>query len=62
MGKNEIQLVRNADCLGVLVHTGGGGEDSLGCFRHTWAGVEADIIARDALNAAQEIVAWAGGH
>lgn len=61
MGKNEILLARNAGCPGVLVRTGGG-EDSLGRFRYTWAGAEAYIIARDALEAVQEIAVWAGGH
>jgi len=54
MGKNEIVLAKNAGCKGVLVRTGGG-EGSLGPFRHTWQGYEADMVVRDALAAALEI-------
>lgn len=55
MGKNEIVLAHNARCKGVLVLTGGG-RASLAQFRHTWAGHEADIIAENALDAAEKII------
>ena len=54
MGKNEIVMARNAGCKGILVLTGGG-ERSLGEFRHTWADYEADIIADNALEAVKAI-------
>lgn len=54
MGKNEIILAHNAGCKGILVLTGGG-KDSLGVFRDTWAGHEADFIADDAYAAVKYI-------
>ena len=56
MGKNEIVLAENAGCKGALVLTGGG-KGSLGEFRHTWEGFEADRIAENALEAARTIAA-----
>lgn len=56
MGKNEIVLAKNVGCMGILVRTGAG-EGSLGAFRHTWAGYEADFIAENALAAAEMIAA-----
>ena len=55
MGKNEIVMAYNAGCKGVLVLTGGG-QGSLGEFRHTWADYEADIIADNALEAVKNIL------
>jgi D-glycero-D-manno-heptose 1,7-bisphosphate phosphatase len=55
MGKNEIVLARNAGMKGILVLTGGG-RGSLGEFRYTWAGYEADTIAENALTAVQWIL------
>ena len=55
MGKNEIVMARNAGCKGVLVLTGGG-ERSLGEFRHTWKEYEADLIADNALEAVKAII------
>lgn len=55
MGMNEIVMARNAGCKGILVLTGGG-QGSLGEFRDTWAGYEADIIAENALEAVKAIV------
>lgn len=55
MGKNEIIMAHNAGCKGVLVLTGGG-KDSLGIFRDTWADHEADIIAAHALDAVKRII------
>ena len=54
MGKNEIVMAHNAGCKGILVMTGGG-KDSLGKFRDTWADHEADIIAEDVLEAVKMI-------
>ena len=54
MGKNEIIMAHNAGCCGILVLTGGG-KDSLGKFRSTWEGHEADIIAQDVLDAVRRI-------
>lgn len=54
MGKNEIILAHNAGCKGILVLTGGG-KDSLGKFRDTWADHEADMIADNVLEAIKEI-------
>jgi len=56
MGKNEIVLAKNARCCGALVLTGGG-QDSLSAFRHMWEGYEADLIAENALAAAEKIAA-----
>lgn len=50
MGKNEIIMARNAGCHGALVLTGAG-QGSLGNFRSTWSGFEADLIAGNALEA-----------
>ncbi len=55
MGKNEIVMAHNAGCKGILVLTGGG-KGSLGEFRNTWAGHEADVIAENALEAVKAIV------
>ncbi len=54
MGKNEIILAHNAGCKGILVLTGGG-KDSLGKFRHTWADHEADVIADNVLEAVKDL-------
>jgi len=54
MGKNEIVMAQNAGCKGVLVLTGGG-KASLGEYRHTWEGYEADIIADNVLEAVKSI-------
>ena len=55
MGKNEIVMAYNAGCKGVLVLTGGG-QGSLGEFRHTWADYKADIIADNALESVKNIL------
>ena len=55
MGKNEIVMAHNAGCKGILVLTGGG-KDSLGKFRDTWADHEADLIADDVLDAICKII------
>jgi len=55
MGKNEIIMAHNAGCKGILVLTGGG-KDSLGKFRDTWADHKADIIAKNALEAVQTTI------
>lgn len=55
MGKNEIILAHNAGCKGILVLTGGG-KDSLGIFRSTWANHEADLIAENALEAVRALL------
>jgi len=55
MGKNEIIMARRAGCRGILVLTGGG-KASLGEFRSTWAGYEADLIAENALEAVKKIL------
>lgn len=55
MGKNEIVMAKNAGCKGILVLTGGG-KGSLGEFRHTWAGYEADIIADNAFEAVKAVI------
>ena len=54
MGKNDIAPAKTAGRKGALVLTGGG-KGSLGAFRHTWEGFEADCIADDALEAAKTI-------
>lgn len=54
MGKNEIVLAHNAGCKGILVLTGGG-RDSLGKFRDTWAEHEADLIVENVLEAIKKI-------
>lgn len=54
MGKNEIVMAHNAGCKGVLVLTGGG-KDSLGVFRNTWEGHDADLIAENVLEAMKNI-------
>lgn len=56
MGKNEIVMAHNAGCRGILVLTGGG-EASLGKYRDTWAGHEADLIVENALDAVKCISA-----
>lgn len=55
MGKNEIVMASHAGCKGVLVLTGGG-RDSLGKFRHTWEGYDADLITENVLTAVEAIV------
>jgi histidinol phosphatase-like enzyme len=45
-----------AGCRCILVRTGWG-ENSLGIYRDTWAGVEPDAVADDLLDAAQRICA-----
>ena len=55
MGKNEIVMAKRTGCKGVLVLTGAG-QGSLGAFRHTWMGYEADIVAENALKAVESIV------
>lgn len=59
MGKNEIVMAHNAGCRGVLVLTGGG-KASLGEFRDTWSGHEADIIAENGLEAVEHILRVVG--
>lgn len=54
IGKNEIIMARNAGCKGILVLTGGG-KDSLGTFRDTWANYNADLICDNAYDAALRI-------
>ena len=54
MGMNDIVLAKNAGTRGILVLTGAG-EGSLGAYRHTWAGYEADYIAQNVWEAAQII-------
>lgn len=54
MGKNEIVMAHNAGCKGILVLTGGG-KDSLGKYRNTWADHEADMIAENVLEAIMSI-------
>lgn len=54
MGKNEIIMAHNAGCKGILVLTGGG-KDSLGKFRETWADHTADIIADNVLEAIKQL-------
>lgn len=54
MGKNEIVMAHNAGCKGILVLTGGG-KDSLGKFRNTWANHEADLIVNDVFDAIKRI-------
>lgn len=54
IAKNEILMAHNAGCKGILVLTGGG-KDSLGRFRSTWAGYEADLITENAFTAAKAI-------
>ena len=54
IGKNEIIMARNAGCKGILVLTGGG-KDSLGTFRDTWANYNADLICDNAYDAAIRI-------
>lgn len=54
MGKNEIVMAHNAGCKGILVLTGGG-KASLGEFRHTWTGHDADLIAENAYKAVKMI-------
>ena len=55
MGKNEIVMAHNAGCKGILVLTGGG-KASLGEFRHTWIGHDADLIADNAFDAVKMII------
>lgn len=55
MGKNEIIMAHNAGCKGVLVLTGGG-KASLGEYRYTWEGYEADIISDNVLEAVKSII------
>jgi D-glycero-D-manno-heptose 1,7-bisphosphate phosphatase len=54
-GAWDMLLAKAIGCHSVLVRTGLG-ESSLGEYRHTWAGFEADFIAVDVLEAAQWIV------
>lgn len=56
MGKSDMVLAKNVGAKGVLVLTGVG-KDSLGEYRHTWAGVEADHIADNLLEAVKWIIA-----
>ncbi len=55
MGKNEMVMAKRAGCGGILVLTGGG-RDSLGKFRNTWADVTPDYVAADALAAVHWIL------
>ena len=55
MGKNEIVMAHNAGCKGILVLTGGG-EESLGIYRDTWRGYDADLIADNALEAVKNLL------
>ncbi len=57
MGKSDIVMAHNAGCKGVLVLTGGG-QASLGEFRDTWVGHEADVIAENVLEAVRKILAY----
>lgn len=57
MGKNEIVMAHHAGCKGILVLTGGGRE-SLGIFRDTWDGYDADFIADNALEAVKKILGF----
>lgn len=47
-------MAHNAGCKGILVLTGGG-KDSLGKFRETWADHTADIIADNVLEAIKQL-------
>ena len=51
-GAWDMLLAKATGCHSVLVRTGLG-ENSLGEYRHTWAGFEADFIAEDVLEAAR---------
>lgn len=55
MGSSDMQLARNAGCRSVLVLTGAG-RGSLGPYRHTWADIPLQRIARDAFYAAYLIL------
>ncbi len=55
MGKNEMVMARAVGCGCILVLTGGG-RDSLGRFRDTWADVEPDFVADDACQAVRLIL------
>jgi D-glycero-D-manno-heptose 1,7-bisphosphate phosphatase len=54
-GAWDMLMARAAGCRAVLVRTGLG-EGSLGPFRHLWAEMEPNYIARDVLDAAAWIV------
>jgi D-glycero-D-manno-heptose 1,7-bisphosphate phosphatase len=54
-GAWDMLLAQAVGCKGVLVRTGLG-ESSLQTYRHLWAGMEADTIAKDVLDAARWIV------
>lgn len=55
MGNSDMLLARNAGCRSVLVLTGAG-RGSLGPYRHTWADIPLQRIARDAFFAAYLIL------
>ncbi|NPV81461.1 MAG: HAD-IIIA family hydrolase [Firmicutes bacterium] len=53
-GACDMVLARSIGCKAILVRTGLG-EGSLGEYRHLWAGIEPDFVARDVLEAARWI-------
>lgn len=55
MGKSDIIMACNAGCKSILVLTGGG-KASLGEYRNTWAGYEANATAENAYEAVKYIV------
>ncbi len=54
-GSVDMLMAQAAGCKGLLVRTGVG-ESSLQEYRHTWVGVEPDLIAADVLEAVEWIV------
>lgn len=50
MGMNDIVMAHNAGAKGILVLTGVG-QGSLCVYRHTWAGLQAEYVAPDVLEA-----------
>jgi histidinol-phosphate phosphatase family protein len=55
VGAWDMRLARHVGCQGILVRTGLG-EGSLGAYRHLWAEIDPDYIARDVYDAARWIV------
>jgi len=55
VGSSDILAGVAAGCRTILVKTGWG-LDSLGLYRHLWAGAEPDFVAHDILEAVRRIV------
>jgi len=59
-GDSDMRAAAAVGAIKVLVRTGWG-EGSLGAYRHTWAGVDPDHVARDVLEAVEWLLAGGPG-